>query len=70
MSVVDERTVLQRDAPVVREQVLIEVAQAIEASVDVLATRRLSGVAVRFECSHDRVDVAGRERGLVLGNDV
>jgi hypothetical protein len=38
--------------------------------VDVLATRRLAGVAVRFECRHDRVDVAGRERALVLRYDI
>ncbi len=32
--------------------------------------RRLAGVAVRFERRDDRVDVAGRERTLVLGHDV
>lgn len=38
--VVDERAVLQRDAPVVREQQLMEGAQAVWASVNVLAARR------------------------------
>ncbi len=38
--------------------------------MDVLAARRLAGVAVRLEGRDDRVDVAGRERALVLGHDV
>ena len=49
---------------------LVERAQAVEAPVDVLAARRLAGVALGFECRHDRVDVAGRERTLVLAHDV
>jgi hypothetical protein len=62
--------VFQRDAPVVREQQLVEDTQAVAASVDVPATRRLASVAVRFECRHDRIDVAGRERALVLAHDI
>jgi hypothetical protein len=38
--------------------------------VHVLAARGLPGVPVRFECRHDRVDVARRERPLVLADDV
>jgi hypothetical protein len=35
-----------------------------------MAARSLAGVAVRFECRHDRVDIAGGERLLVFGDDV
>jgi hypothetical protein len=38
--------------------------------VDVVASRGLAGVPVRFEGRHDRVHVAGRERLLVLADDV
>jgi hypothetical protein len=50
--------------------VLVEGSQAVGAAVDVLAARGLAGIAVRFECRHDRVDVARGERALVLGHDV
>ena len=68
--VVDDRAKFEWDAAVVREQQLIEGTQAVWASVDVLAARRLAGVPVRFECRHHRVDVAGRERMLIFGDDV
>jgi hypothetical protein len=68
--VVDERATFQWDAAVVREQQLIEGAQVVWASVDVLAARRLAGLPVRFERRHDRVDIAGRERTLIFGDDV
>jgi hypothetical protein len=45
-------------------------ARIPDMGTDVLAARRLASVAVRFECRHDRIDVAGRERALVLGHDV
>jgi hypothetical protein len=56
--------------PSFREQELIEGAQAVWASVDVLAARRLASVAVQFQCRHDYVDVSGSERTLVFGDDV
>ena len=49
---------------------LVERAQTVAASVHVPAARGLAGVAVRFECRHDRVDVARRERALVVAHDV
>ena len=36
--------------------------------MNVVAACRLAGRAVRFECRHNRVDVARRQRGLVLGH--
>ena len=49
---------------------LVERAQAVWASVDVLPARGLPGVAAGLECRHDRLEVAGRERALVLGHDL
>ena len=69
-AVVDEGAVLQRDAAAVREEQLVEGAQTVRAAVDVLAARRLAHVAVGLERRDDRVDVAGRERALVLAHDV
>ena len=49
---------------------LVEGVQAVSASVDVLATGRLAGIDVRFECRNDRVDIARRERTLVLAHGI
>jgi hypothetical protein len=38
--------------------------------VHVLAARGLAGVAVVFERRNDHLDVAGRQRALVLAHDV
>ena len=54
----------------VREQQLVKRAQAVATSVDVPGARRLAGVAVRFECRHDRVDIARRERTLIVAYDI
>ncbi len=61
---------LQRDAAVVGERQLVERAQAVGALVNVLAAGGLARVAIRFERSHDRLEVARRERALVVTDDV
>ena len=38
--------------------------------MDIVAAGGLAGIAVRFEGRHDRVDIAGRQRTLVLGHDI
>ena len=61
---------LQRDAAVVREQQLVEGAQAVVASVDERRARGLAGIAVGLERRHDRIRVAGGKGARVFGDDV
>jgi hypothetical protein len=39
------------------------------AAVDVPAARRLAGIGVGFERCDDRIDIAGSQRVLILGDD-
>ena len=68
--VVDHSAVLERNAAAVREKVLVELAQAVGSPVNVCASGGLARVAVGLERRHDRVDVAGSERALILADDV
>jgi hypothetical protein len=68
--VVDECAMLEGDATVVGEQLVAERVQAVGAPVNVLTARRLAGIAVRFECADDRVDIASRQSSLVVGHNV
>jgi hypothetical protein len=38
--------------------------------VDILAARRLARVPGWLERAHDSLDIAGRQRSLILGHDV
>jgi hypothetical protein len=68
--VIGESAVLERDPALVREQRLVELAETLRTSVDVVAAGRFARVPVGLSRGKNRVDVAGGESTLVLAHDV
>src|SRR5215216_181613 len=69
-AVVGDGAVLKRDAAAIGEERLVERAQLVGAPVDVAIAGGLAHVPVGLERGEDRLEVAGRERALILADDV
>jgi len=69
-AVVGHGAELEGCAAAVGEEPFVERAKPVRAPVARCIAGRLADVPIRLECCHHRVDIAGRERPVVLADDV